>query len=256
MKLGVAPSWGLAAVMTAVMAALCLFAAPAYAQSCTTDSSGNTFCDPASFHITDSLATGSDPVLLNESTTFNVDEINNDTIDSPLTVYFAVPTSDTTTPVVTKYDYNGGPFGVAGVTLTSLGIWTPTDGKGGDLYSFVGCANCDGSINKTNVDTVDGVGTTFNVFSLTISQGFTNQGVETIDGIFPIGTLIAPLAEDIAGKKTTYYDTSWTNTGDINTRSVSTPEPSTWAMMLIGFAGLGFAGYRKAHSARTALPAA
>jgi PEP-CTERM motif len=37
---------------------------------------------------------------------------------------------------------------------------------------------------------------------------------------------------------------------------VGTPEPSTWAMMLIGFAGLGFAGYRKAHSARTALPAA
>jgi probable HAF family extracellular repeat protein len=24
------------------------------------------------------------------------------------------------------------------------------------------------------------------------------------------------------------------------------PEPSTWAMMLIGFAGLGFAGYRRA----------
>ena len=24
------------------------------------------------------------------------------------------------------------------------------------------------------------------------------------------------------------------------------PEPSTWAMMAIGFAGLGFAGYRKA----------
>jgi hypothetical protein len=23
-----------------------------------------------------------------------------------------------------------------------------------------------------------------------------------------------------------------------------TPEPSTWAMMLLGFAGLGFAGYR------------
>jgi hypothetical protein len=25
---------------------------------------------------------------------------------------------------------------------------------------------------------------------------------------------------------------------------VATPEPSTWAMMLVGFAGLGFAGYR------------
>ena len=26
--------------------------------------------------------------------------------------------------------------------------------------------------------------------------------------------------------------------------SLNTPEPSTWAMMLVGFAGLGFAGYR------------
>jgi hypothetical protein len=31
---------------------------------------------------------------------------------------------------------------------------------------------------------------------------------------------------------------------------VGTPEPSTWAMMLLGFAGLGFAGYRKAKSGR------
>ncbi len=35
----------------------------------------------------------------------------------------------------------------------------------------------------------------------------------------------------------------------------STPEPSTWAMMLLGFAGLGFAGYRKAKTTRTALSA-
>jgi hypothetical protein len=34
------------------------------------------------------------------------------------------------------------------------------------------------------------------------------------------------------------------------------PEPSTWAMMLIGFAGLAYAGYRKAKSARTAVSVA
>lgn len=32
----------------------------------------------------------------------------------------------------------------------------------------------------------------------------------------------------------------------------SIPEPASWAMMVIGFAGLGFAGYRKVRSARLA----
>ena len=34
--------------------------------------------------------------------------------------------------------------------------------------------------------------------------------------------------------------------------SASTPEPSTWAMMLLGFAGLGFAGYRTARKTAAA----
>jgi hypothetical protein len=39
-----------------------------------------------------------------------------------------------------------------------------------------------------------------------------------------------------------FYD-SYTG-GSFTTAAGSVPEPSTWAMMLIGFAGLGFAGYR------------
>ena len=38
--------------------------------------------------------------------------------------------------------------------------------------------------------------------------------------------------------------------------SLSVPEPSTWAMMLIGFLGLGFVGYRKTRSAGMASSAA
>jgi uncharacterized membrane protein len=33
------------------------------------------------------------------------------------------------------------------------------------------------------------------------------------------------------------------------------PEPSTWAMMLLGFAGLGFAGYRRAKRGHATLAA-
>jgi hypothetical protein len=32
----------------------------------------------------------------------------------------------------------------------------------------------------------------------------------------------------------------------VNGGAPATPEPSTWAMMLIGFAGFAFVGYRKA----------
>ena len=39
--------------------------------------------------------------------------------------------------------------------------------------------------------------------------------------------------------------------GDPGLRIPDTPEPSTWAMMLMGFAGLGFAGCRKATGGRT-----
>jgi PEP-CTERM motif len=45
----------------------------------------------------------------------------------------------------------------------------------------------------------------------------------------------------------------WTDAGKDFTSagglSLTAPEPSTWAMMVVGFAGLGFVGYRKARKA-------
>jgi hypothetical protein len=35
---------------------------------------------------------------------------------------------------------------------------------------------------------------------------------------------------------------------DVTTTAAAVPEPSTWAMMALGFAGLGFLGYRKTRS--------
>jgi PEP-CTERM motif-containing protein len=241
-------------------AALCVLAAPAYAQSCTTDSSGNTFCDPADLHVTSPTATGSDPVLLNDNTTFTIKDVSNGaTIDQPLTIYFAVVTGQAK-PIVTDWSFDGGPTTPFVGSLSNEGTWTPTaSGTSKNLYSFVGCGGCDGSINKSNVDAIEttlglGPAPTFNVFNLVLPVGFSgNTDFVTVDGTFSLGTIIAPLAEDIVGRKTTFYDTSWTNAGVVND---AVPEPSTWAMMLIGFAGLGFAGYRKAHSARTALSAA
>lgn len=205
-------------------AALLALAAPAYADT--------------SFHVTSASATGSDPVLLNEDTSFEVLDTENGTaIDAPLTIFFAVPVGDTG-PSVTSYDFDGGPFKTTGISLVSLGVWTPSMGKAGDLYSFVDCTSCDASINQANVDAVDGNGTTFNVWSLTLNQGFSVQGDnEVIDGLFAKGTIIAPLATDA---KNNVADTSWTNTGFVNVLAVtSVPEPSSWAMMLLGVGAIG-----------------
>ncbi len=45
----------------------------------------------------------------------------------------------------------------------------------------------------------------------------------------------------------------WTQALEFQPQTPTIPEPSTWAMMLLGFAGLGFAGYRQAAKARATL---
>ena len=55
----------------------------------------------------------------------------------------------------------------------------------------------------------------------------------------------------------TYNDASLgANFGYVDNASLTVvPEPQTWAMMLLGFAGLGFAGYRRAKAGRMTLAA-
>ena len=55
-------------------------------------------------------------------------------------------------------------------------------------------------------------------------------------------TDVTPSAAIVAGTLRSFHsDVS----GDF---SSSVPEPSTWAMMLLGFAGLGYVGFRKARA--------
>ena len=44
---------------------------------------------------------------------------------------------------------------------------------------------------------------------------------------------------------------AWLDGGTTGLSYNSVPEPSTWAMMLLGFAGLGFAGYRRTRKPRS-----
>jgi hypothetical protein len=78
--------------------------------------------------------------------------------------------------------------------------------------------------------------------------GFTDLQSWTRDdpGIAPdwlrVGTdIVGPNSDDV----TPTFNAAFSLNGAL------IPEPSTWAMMLLGFAGLGFAGYRRAFHVRT-----
>ncbi len=75
----------------------------------------------------------------------------------------------------------------------------------------------------------------------------------TTSGGGTCSTTYCPYFADGIGFSGVAHSVVWSGTADyiafaeITTNSVTpggTPEPSTWAMMLLGFAGLGFAGYR------------
>ncbi len=72
-----------------------------------------------------------------------------------------------------------------------------------------------------------------------------------------LGTFINPFSQlngDLANDGTAGDITSFTQALEFTPASFTpgAPEPSTWAMMLLGFAGLGFVGYRKTVKARHA----
>ena len=67
--------------------------------------------------------------------------------------------------------------------------------------------------------------------------------------------LAAPLLGPIVGYPVTQFYDIHTD-GSFSTAAGAVPEPSTWAMMLIGFAGVGYAGYRSARKRSMAAIAA
>jgi hypothetical protein len=73
---------------------------------------------------------------------------------------------------------------------------------------------------------------------------------------YPLGHGLFPNVPVVAVADLSISGSCGTATCVKGTGLVGAPEPSTWAMMALGFAGLGFAGYRKARGARTALSAA
>jgi hypothetical protein len=68
-------------------------------------------------------------------------------------------------------------------------------------------------------------------------------------GYFLIGTGPIALTGLSGDLKVGYWDTTYTDNTGSQTPSVDgVPEPSAWAMMILGFAGVGFMAYRRKQS--------
>jgi hypothetical protein len=76
------------------------------------------------------------------------------------------------------------------------------------------------------------------IYPLTV-LGFLTPSLVGYDG--------GPLASDAVnnGFVSAYVAAPGVDGVDLASGTLTVPEPSTWAMMLLGFAGLGFAGYRQ-----------
>jgi hypothetical protein len=62
----------------------------------------------------------------------------------------------------------------------------------------------------------------------------------------PVGTFAVGTTEDLGSK----IALSAKNTLSFDFSIFVVPEPSTWAMLLLGFEGLGFVGYRRTRRAK------
>jgi hypothetical protein len=133
------------------------------------------------------------------------------------------------------------------VTVTGVDLSVPSYTISGNVTYRVGDASALANAGQLS----DGSSPNLTIYDALGLGGYGNFGLtpgqsNTIVDFALNGAAVSALNGDIAnGDK--YFAVG----GTLN----AVPEPSTWALMLLGFAGLGFAGYRRAKKSRTPVAA-
>jgi hypothetical protein len=140
------------------------------------------------------------------------------------------------------------------VSAAPLGETTPymsVEGDGTEQVVF-GTARTSISIYWGSIDGNQGGNDNLNSFAITV-DGYTLTGADLVlKGASGTGDQTSPLGNELItitglGSFTTATFTSTRNAFEFSLPGVTpgVPESSTWAMMMVGFAGLGYAAFRR-----------
>jgi hypothetical protein len=135
---------------------------------------------------------------------------------------------------------------IKGGTLTDL-IFTPADDTLFTDFSFRGQLAPLGDTGVIDVKWTDSSGTSGTLVFTGVpgpDSDFARLGIVSTDETLKSVEVFTAAGESFDEFKQVQFSAA--------SIPPSIPEPSTWAMLLLGFAGLGFAGYRKAQSGRIA----
>jgi hypothetical protein len=116
------------------------------------------------------------------------------------------------------------------------------------IYAGITGPSSFGSGNTIGADA--GAGGLVGVYGHSSNWLFAPQGYQSDTPLSETSTYFGATFSSL-GVTPGVYTWTWGEGADADsfTLAVGTPEPSTWAMMLLGFAGLGFAGYRRTRKA-------
>jgi PEP-CTERM motif len=157
---------------------------------------------------------------------------------SSLSIINTTAITKTVTVVVSDTDFTGP---VASFLTAGSGVWQNATGSKITLSWFDDPNNGQGADAAT--DTPGNLIDSFTDTSTQIVDSFSHDGNGVVSDAGPFS-----MTEEAVFTLTPFGQLL--NRGQTEVKS-AVPEPSTWAMMLLGFAGLGYAGFRKARSVRS-----
>jgi hypothetical protein len=157
---------------------------------------------------------------------------------SSLSIINTTNTTKTITVVVSDTDFTGP---VISFQSAGSGVWQNAIGSTITLNWFDDPNNGQGADNPT--DTPGNLIDSFTNAATLVVDSFSHNGSGAISDSGPFS-----MTEEAVFTLTPFGQL--VNRGQTEIKN-AVPEPSTWAMMLLGFAGLGFAGYRRGREPRS-----